>query len=60
MDKKKEVYPETEDLTHQVPEYKGDVGMEFSGRDKVQKGYKKFKSKFNELNRKLIKKLKGN
>ena len=56
MDKK--VYPETEDLIHQVSDYKGDVGMEYSG-DKVTKFHKKIKSKYNELNRKLIKKLKG-
>ena len=59
MAKSKKVYPETEDLTHQVSEYKGDVGSEYSG-DKVVKVHKKIKSKLNELNRNYIKWLKGN
>ena len=36
--KKKKVYPETEDLTHQVGPYAGDVGSE-GGKGKATRGY---------------------
>ena len=36
--KKKKVYPETEDLTHQVGPYAGDVGSE-GGKGKATHGY---------------------
>ena len=36
--KKKKVYPETEDVTHQVGPYVGDVGSE-GGKGKATRGY---------------------